>query len=82
MTDNYVAPVLAHLLAPEKFGTQTRLAQAAGVQQHTISGKRKSKNPLTYQQMQRILEAAPAMGVSVSPEDFFPETDRATQEAA
>lgn len=68
-----VAPVLAHLLAPEKFGTQTRLAQAAGVRQHTISGKRNSENPLTYQQMRRILEQGPAMGVTITPADFFPD---------
>lgn len=62
--------VIDHLKT--RFGTQTRLAVAAGVKQNTISDK-KSTNSLTHEQMRRILRAAPAMGVTVTPEDFFPE---------
>ncbi len=68
MSDN----VIDHLTAPERFRTQTRLAEAAGVRPHTISEKRRS-NALTHVQMRRILEVAPAMGVKVGPQDFFPE---------
>ncbi len=67
MSDN----VIDHLTAPERFGTQTRLAQAAGVRPHTISEKRHT-NCLTHAQMRRILIVAPNMGVSIGPEDFFP----------
>lgn len=62
--------MIDHLAA--RFGTQTRLAEAAGVKPHTISGKHASPNPLTHSQMSRILEAAPAMGVEITPDDFFP----------
>lgn len=64
--------VIDHLTAPERFKTQTRLAQAAGVKPHTISEKRHT-NALTHEQMRRILRVAPEMGVDVSPTDFFPE---------
>lgn len=63
--------VIDHLTAPERFRTQTRLAEAAGVKPHTISEKRHS-NSLTHEQMRRILKAAPQMGVEISPGDFFP----------
>lgn len=63
--------VIDHLTAPERFRTQTRLAEAAGVKPHTISEKRHS-NSLTHDQMRRILKAAPTMGVEIGPEDFFP----------
>jgi len=63
--------VIDHLTAPERFRTQTRLAEAAGVRPHTISEKRHS-NSLTHDQMRRILKTAPLMGVSIGPEDFFP----------
>lgn len=63
--------VIDHLTAPERFGTQTRLAEAAGVRPHTISEKRHS-NALTHEQMRRILRIAPSMGVALRPEDFFP----------
>ena len=63
--------VIDHLTAPERFGTQTRLAEAAGVRPHTISEKRHS-NALTHEQMRRILRIAPSMGVTLAPEDFFP----------
>lgn len=62
--------VIDHL--KKRFGTQTRLAQAAGVKQNTISDRR-AANSLTHEQMRRILRAAPAMGVEVRPDDFFPE---------
>lgn len=67
MSDN----VIDHLTAPERFGTQTRLAEAAGVRPHTISEKRHT-NSLTHAQMRRILTVAPQMGISISPDDFFP----------
>lgn len=54
------------------FGTQVNLAKAAGVKQNTISDRR-ARNSLTHEQMRRILRNGPDMGVSVSPEDFFPE---------
>lgn len=64
--------VIVHLTAPERFGNQTRLAEAAGVSQPTIS-ERKLSNSLSHDQMRRILRVAPAMGVAVTPDDFFPE---------
>ena len=70
MTDKNV---IEHLTAPERFRTQTRLAEAAGVKPHTISEKKAAKNALTHSQMRRILRVAPGMGVTVTPEDFFPE---------
>jgi antitoxin component of MazEF toxin-antitoxin module len=66
------ANVIDHLTAPERFRTQTRLAEAAGVKQNTMCEKRKT-NALTHEQMRRILKNAPAMGVQIGPEDFFPE---------
>lgn len=65
--------VIKHLTRKELFGTQTKLAEAAGCKPHTICGKRDSDNPLTYQQMRRILATAPEYGVEVTPDDFFPE---------
>ena len=62
--------VIAHL--SQRFGTQYRLAEAAGVKQNTISD-RKRVNSLTHEQMRRILTAAPKMGVAITPDDFFPE---------
>lgn len=62
--------VILHL--KRLFGTQTRLAVAAGVKQNTVSDRRKA-NSLTHDQMRRILREAPKMGVRVTPEDFFPE---------
>ena len=59
-----------HLTAPGMFGTQTRLALAAGVKPHTICEKRLTGN-LTHEQMRRILRVAPSMGVTVTPQDFF-----------
>lgn len=73
-------PTIAHLTT--RFGTQTRLAEAAGVRQNTISGKARSDNPLTYKQMHRILEVAPNMGVDVDASDFFPDLQGASQDAA
>lgn len=67
MSDN----VIDHLTSPKRFGTQTRLAEAAGVRPHTISEKRHT-NSLTHAQMRRILAVAPKMGVSIGPGDFFP----------
>lgn len=64
--------VIDHLTSPERFGTQTRLAEAAGCSQGSISDKRKA-NRLTHDQMRRILQRGQAMGVPVAPEDFFPE---------
>lgn len=64
--------VVVHLTS--RFGTQTRLAEAAGVKQNTMSDRRAS-NSLTHEQMRRILRNAPRMGVSVEPADFFPELD-------
>ena len=66
------ANVIVHLTSPERFGNQTRLAEAAGVTQSTIS-ERKLSNSLSHQQMRRILRVGPAMGVKVTPYDFFPE---------
>ncbi|RAK52106.1 hypothetical protein [Phenylobacterium deserti] len=62
--------VVLHLKA--RFGTQTRVAEAAGIRPHTLS-ERKERNTLTHEQMRRILRAAPEMGVEISPADFFPE---------
>lgn len=62
--------VVDHL--KKRFGTQTRLAEAAGVKQNTMSDRR-ATNSLTHDQMRRILKVAPEMGVEVSPGDFFPE---------
>lgn len=73
--------VIDHLTAPERFKTQIRLAEAAGVKQNTISDRRAS-NSLTHEQMRRILRNAPQMGVAVTPEDFFPDLTTSTQEAA
>jgi hypothetical protein len=69
--------VIVHLKS--RFGTQTRLAAAAGVRQNTITD-RKNANSLTHQQMRSILQAAPKMGVKVDPWDFFPELRRSAQE--
>lgn len=74
MTDKRsLAPVIEHLTQRSHFGSQTRLAEAAGVKPHTISGKAASPNPLTYAQMRRVLEVGPQMGVIVTPGDFFPD---------
>lgn len=74
MTDKRpLAPVIVHLTQRDRFGSQTRLAEAAGVKPHTISGKAASPNPLTYAQMRRVLEAGPQMGVAITPDDFFPD---------
>lgn len=62
--------VIDHL--KKRFGTQTRLAEAAGVKQNTMSDRR-AANSLTHEQMRRILKVAPEMGVEVQPADFFPE---------
>jgi uncharacterized protein (DUF2384 family) len=70
MSDNIV---ITHLTDAHRFGSQTRLALAAGVKPHTINGKRKSENPLTHSQMRRILKTAPEMGVAIDPWDFFPD---------
>lgn len=78
MSDKVVHPAIARLKA--KFGTQTAIARAAGVKPHTICGKQGNANPLTYEQMRRILAAAPEMGVELSPADFFP--DLCGQDAA
>lgn len=69
MSDNALN-VVSHLKSI--FGTQDRLAEAAGVKQNTISD-RKKVNSLTHEQMRRILRTAPDMGVEVKPDDFFPE---------
>jgi uncharacterized protein (DUF2384 family) len=77
--------VIAHLTAPERFRTQTRLAEAAGVKPHTINEKRHHGGSLTHAQMRRILKVAPAMGVEVDAWDFFPDMapdGRMTAEAA
>lgn len=62
--------VIEHL--KRRFGSQLRIAEAAGVKQNTISD-RKAANSLTHEQMRQILKTAPAMGVEVAPDDFFPE---------
>ncbi len=80
MSDKPISPVIRHLTSRERFNTQTRLAQAAGVKPHTISGKAGSENPLTYAQMRRVLLVAPEMGVPVTPADFFPDLDPAAAE--
>lgn len=67
-----IHPTLRHLTERERFGTQTRVAEAAGVKPHTISGRRGGRNPLTFAQMERILREAPRMGVAITPDDFFP----------
>ena len=64
--------IIDHLTTPERFGTQTKLAKAAGCTPQTINEKRHS-NALTHAQMRRILSAAPEMGVRVEPSDFFPD---------
>lgn len=73
--------VIDHLTAPDRFKTQMRLAEAAGVKQNTISDRRAS-NSLTHEQMRRILKRAPEMGVNVTPEDFFPEILAGSEQAA
>lgn len=66
--------VIDHLTAPERFRTQTRLAQAAGVRPHTINERRNHAGGLlTHMQMRRILSAAPQMGVEIDAWDFFPD---------
>lgn len=72
--------VIDYLTAPERFGTQTRLAQAAGVKQNTMSDRKKS-NTLTHEQMRRILVEGPKMGVQVAPGDFFPEFESGSRGA-
>lgn len=67
MSDN----VIDHLT--KRFGTQMRLAIAAGCAQSTMSEKRKT-NALTHDQMRRLLRVGPEMGVTITPADFFPET--------
>ena len=62
--------VVDHLA--QRFGTQLRLAAAAGCAQSTMSEKRQS-NSLTHDQMRRLLRVAPEYGVTLTPEDFFPE---------
>lgn len=62
--------VIDHLT--RRFGNQTRLAEAAGVAQPTIAG-RKKVNSLSHEQMRRIMRIGPTMGVSIRPDDFFPE---------
>jgi hypothetical protein len=70
--------VIDHLKG--RFGSQLRIAEAAGVKQNTISD-RKAANSLTHEQMRRILKTAPDMGVRITPDDFFPEMQPA-QDAA
>lgn len=83
MTD--ISPnVIDHLTASERFRTQARLADAAGVKQHSISGRRKV-NSLSHDQMRRLLKVAPEYGVTLTPADFFPElsaNDAAAQDRA
>lgn len=62
--------VIDHLT--RRFGNQTRLAEAAGVSQSTIAGRKKS-NTLSHDQMRRIMRVGAEMGVPVRPDDFFPE---------
>ena len=71
--------VIDHLT--RRFGNQTRLAEAAGVSQPTIAGRKKS-NSLSHDQMRRIMRVGPAMGVSIKPDDFFPEPVPAVPGAA
>lgn len=75
--------VIDHLTS--RFGTQLRLAAAAGCAQSTMSEKRKY-NALTHDQMRRLLRTGPEMGVSITPADFFPEMgandDRDAEKAA
>jgi transcriptional regulator with XRE-family HTH domain len=71
--------VIDHLKS--RFGTQIKLAEAAGCKQNTISDRRKA-NSLTHEQMRRILRTAPDMGVTVEPADFFPELLSDRQDAA
>lgn len=68
--------VIEHLTAKERFGNQTRLGQAIGVGQSTVAG-RKKVNSLSHDQMRTLLKVAPDFGVTLSPQDFFPEIDRA-----
>lgn len=70
MTDT--VNVIDYLTRPERFRTQTRLAEAVGVTQSTIAGRRKT-NSLSHEQMRRILTVAPDLGIEIKPEDFFPE---------
>lgn len=73
--------VIDHLTAPDRFKTQMRLAEAAGVKQNTISDRR-AANSLTHEQMRRILKRAPEMGVHVTPDDFFPELNAEAEQVA
>lgn len=71
MTDKPIN-VIDHLTAAERFRTQTRLADAVGVTQSTVAGRRKV-NSLSHDQMRRLLKVAPEYGVTITPADFFPE---------
>jgi len=62
--------VIARLIS--LFGSQTKLANAAGCAQSTMSEKQKT-NSLTHAQMRRILSVGRELGVPVTPNDFFPE---------
>lgn len=64
--------VIDHLTAPNRFGTQTRLGEALGISQGTVSGRRKA-NSLSHDQMRRLLKIAPDFGIDLTPSDFFPE---------
>jgi hypothetical protein len=63
------------------FGSQTRLADAAGCAQSTMSEKQKT-NCLTHTQMRRILATGSSWGVEVTPNDFFPEFNPASAKRA
>lgn len=53
-----------------KFGTQERLADAIGCRQNVISGWKK-RGFVPAPQQPKVLEVARALGIDLSPDDFF-----------
>lgn len=53
-----------------KFGTQTTLAQAIGVQQSAVAAWKK-RGFIPSRQQGRILDAARRTGIDLTPDDFF-----------
>lgn len=56
----------------EKFGGQTRLAEAIDLDQSTVNKwKTRSDNVIPARQQKKILEAARERGIKIEPADFF-----------
>lgn len=54
----------------KRFGTQERLAQALGCRQSVVAGWKK-RGFIPAQQQTRVLRAAKALGIDLSPDHFF-----------